>query len=516
MYLTQTLHRALQQAPDRPMTVCGDRTRTARQVADRVARLAGAMRDLGVGAGDRVGMLSLNSDRYHEFLLASWWAGAVAHPINTRWSPAEITYALEDSGTEVLFVDDSFAGIVPELPGIRAVVHCGDGPAPSGMLGYEDLMETSTAVEDLRRGDDAVAALLYTGGTTGFPKGVMVTHRGLLTSAMGALNVSRAYEPGGSTLVAAPMFHVTALAGSTAQSLVGGTQVFVPRFDAADVLRLIDRHRITTLPLVPTMIQLLCEHPDAATTDVSSVRTIGYGASPMSEAVLRQAMRTFPHAGFNQGYGMTETAMITVLSREDHAVGGPRLRSAGRATPHAEVRIVAPSGEEVPRGTVGEIVTRGDHVMAGYWNKPEETAAAVRDGWLHTGDLGCMDSEGYVYIVDRIKDMIISGGENVYSTEVENALVRHPAVAGCAVIGVPDQRWGERVHALIVLRRGATATAEDIRSHTKTLIAGYKAPRTVDFVDTIPMTAAGKIAKQEIRERYCATTANSLLTSQFS
>ncbi len=274
-----------------------------------------------------------------------------------------------------------------------------------------------------------------------------LTHRGMLTAAMGALNVSRAYEAGGCTLVAAPMFHVAALAGCTAQSLVGGTQVFVPRFDAGEVLRLIDRHRIISLPLVSTMIQMLCEHPDATTTDVSSVRTISYGAAPMPEAVLTQAMRTFPQSGFNQAYGMTEAPMITVLTREDHAAGGAPLRSAGRAAPHAEVRIVNPSGQVAQRGAVGEIVTRGDFVMAGYWNKPGETATALRDGWLHTGDLGYMDEEGYIYIVDRIKDMIITGGENVYSSEVENALASHPAIEGCAVIGLPDQQWGERVHA---------------------------------------------------------------------
>ncbi|KXF50705.1 fatty-acid--CoA ligase [Rhodococcus sp. SC4] len=500
MYLTQMLHRALQQRPDRPMTICGDRVHTTTEVVDRVARLAGALRGLGIGEGDRVGMLSLNSDRYYEFLFASWWTGAVAHPINTRWSSTEINYALDDSGTDVLLVDDTFASTMAELPGVETVVYCGDGPTPSGMLDYEEMIDTATPVEDLRHGNDAVAALLYTGGTTGFPKGVMITHRGLSISAIGTQAVSGNYERGGTTLVATPMFHVAALGGCLSQTSIGGTVVLAPRFEAGEILRTIQRCSVTTTTLPPTMIQTLCEHPEMVATDTSRVRGIIYGASPISESTLTGVMRAFPRAGFAQGYGMTETAMISVLSRADHAQGGPRLRSAGRATPHAEVRIADPAGNELPRGQVGEIVTRGDHIMAGYWNKPELTAQAIQDGWFRTGDLGSMDEDGYIYLVDRLKDMIITGGENVYSTEVENALASHPAVEGCAVIGIPDPRWGERVHALIVLRPGMPATAGEIRSHVKDLIAGYKAPRSVDFLDSLPMTAAGKIDKRRLRE----------------
>jgi acyl-CoA synthetase (AMP-forming)/AMP-acid ligase II len=249
------------------------------------------------------------------------------------------------------------------------------------------------------------------------------------------------------------------------------------------------------------MIQMLIDHPAVGEHDLSSVECIMYGASPIPQAVLERAMKVFPGASFTQAYGMTEVAPVaTLLGPADHAAG--LLRSGGRAAPHSEVRIVDPDDNEVPRGTVGEIVVRGDHIMLGYWNKPEETAAAVRDGWMHTGDGGYMDERGYVYVVDRLKDMIVSGGENVYSAEVENAVAAHPNVAACAVIGVPDQEWGERVHAVIVCVPGTTVAAEEIREHTKTLIAGYKAPRSIEVVDTLPVSGAGKILKRELRKQY--------------
>jgi acyl-CoA synthetase (AMP-forming)/AMP-acid ligase II len=267
-------------------------------------------------------------------------------------------------------------------------------------------------------------------------------------------------------------------------------------------MKAIADHQVTDALLVPTMIQILVDDPNVGDSDLSSLVHLVYGASPISEAVLERARKVFPAAGFTQGYGMTELSPgATLLTPADH--DNPALhRSAGRAAPHVEVRIVDPNDKEVARGEVGEIVVRGDNVMLGYWNRPEDTAAAVRDGWMHTGDGGRMDENGYVFIVDRIKDMIITGGENVYSAEVENALAGHPAVAACAVIGVPDPGWGERVHAVVVLLPGQQATAEDIRAHCKALIAGYKAPRSVDFVDALPMSGAGKILKRDLRERY--------------
>ncbi|MFF8955416.1 long-chain fatty acid--CoA ligase [Streptomyces sp. NPDC014894] len=504
MYLTQSLHRALQQFPDRPMTVCGDRVRTTREVVERVARLASALRGLGVRTGDRVGMLALNSDRCHEFLFACWWTGAVAHPVNTRWSEREIAYAVQDSGTGVLLVDDACAPLVPGLrehcPGLRTLVHCGDGPAPEdGMVGYEELIADSDPAPDARLGGDTVGLLLYTGGTTGLPKGVMITHQGLITSLHGSILSNEAVERGGVTLLTVPMFHIAGLCGWYAQTMMGGTDVFLPSFTPEDFLEAVRRHRVTTTILVPVMVQSICEHPRFGSYDLTSLETVTYGGAGSPESLLRLAMESFPGARFTQGYGMTETGVLTMLTHEDHLAGGPRLRSAGRATPTTELAVVDPAGRPLPPGEIGEIVTR-NRLMTGYWNKPEQTARALDDGWTHTGDAGRLDRDGYLYIVDRLKDMIVTGGENVYSAEVENALAAHPAVAACAVIGVPDRRWGERVHAVVTLRPGHTTTPDELRTHTRTLIARYKTPRTIDITDTLPRTAAGKILKRQLRD----------------
>jgi acyl-CoA synthetase (AMP-forming)/AMP-acid ligase II len=506
MYLTQGLHRSVQQTPDATMTVFGDRRRTYREVAERVARLAGALRGLGVRDGDRVAMLGLNSDRYHEYLLAVPWANGVLNPVNTRWNPAEMAYSFKDSDTRVLFVDDSFASMVPAIAEagseLTTVIHAGDGPLPDGALSYEELIAASEPIEDARRGGDALAGLFYTGGTTGFPKGVMLSHANLLTSAYGVAASGFSFQPGSIYLHAAPMFHLADLMAWNAELLQGGRHVFIPSFEPVAVMQAIERHAVTDALLVPTMIQMLVDHPDISRYDLSSLRAVFYAASPMPQAVLERAMKAFPNAEFTQGYGMTELSPIaTLLSPADHRQTH-LLRAAGRAAPNAEVRIVDPAGKEVPRGTAGEIVVRGGHVMLGYWNKPEETAAAIRDGWMHTGDGAWMDDEGYVYIADRIKDMIVTGGENVYSAEVENAIAQHPSVASCAVIGVPDADWGERVHAVVVLKPGCQATAREIREHAKGRIAGYKCPRSVDFVEALPLSGAGKVLKRELRKRY--------------
>jgi acyl-CoA synthetase (AMP-forming)/AMP-acid ligase II len=506
VYLTQGLHRALQQRPEAVMTVFGDRTRTFAEVADRVARLAGALRAHGVAPGDRVAMLALNSDRFSEYLLAVPWADAVLNPVNIRWSPVEIAYSLRDSDTRVLLVDDTFAGVLPALraaaPDLRTVIHAGDGPTPEGALSYEDLVAGHDPVPDARRGGDALAGLFYTGGTTGSPKGVMLSHANLMVSAMGILATGYLFGPGTRCLHAAPMFHLADLAAWNATTTALGTHVIVPAFEPVAVMEAVAAHGATDALLVPVMIQLLIDHPRITEHDLTSLRSILYGASPIAQGVLERAMKAFPNASFTQAYGMTELSPVaTLLSPDDHR-RTDRLRAAGQAAPHSEVRIVDPEGGEVPRGTVGEITARGGHVMLGYWNQPEATAAAVREGWMHTGDGGFMDEQGYVFVVDRIKDMIVSGGENVYSAEVESALSRHPAVATCAVIGVPDDEWGERVHAVVVLRPGETTTAEDLREHAKTLIAGYKAPRSAEFVEALPVSAAGKVLKRELRAPY--------------
>jgi acyl-CoA synthetase (AMP-forming)/AMP-acid ligase II len=267
-------------------------------------------------------------------------------------------------------------------------------------------------------------------------------------------------------------------------------------------MQAVEKHRINTMLLVPTMIQMLVDHPEVGNYDLTCLEQLYYGAAPTSEALLERSRRILPGTRFVQGYGMTETAAIVSLLDDDDHNDPTRRRSAGRAAPHASVKIVDADGNEVPRGTVGEITIAGGHVMLGYWNKPEETAAALRDGWMYTGDGGYMDERGYIFIADRIKDMIISGGENVYSTEVEGAVASHPAIAQVAVIGVPDADWGERVHAVISLVPGAELTIEELRDHCRSQIAGYKCPRSLDVVTEFPISGAGKILKRELRARY--------------
>jgi len=505
MYLTQGLHRALQQTPDLPATIFEDRTRTWRECADRVARFASALLGLGVQAGDRVGILAQNCDVYHEFLLAVPWADAVLVPVNTRWSAAEIAFSLRDCDTEVLLVDDTFAGLVDRLREqctLRTVIHTGSGEAPSGSLDLEELIAGHDPVPDARRSGDSLAGIYYTGGTTGQPKGVMLSHTNMLTSALGSAATGTFLVPGGRLLHAAPMFHLADGAAWAARNAMGGTHVMVGAFTPAGVAGVIERHQVTDSLLVPTMIQMLVDSPDTADADLSSLRSLVYGASPISESVLQRAVKRMPDTRFTQAYGMTELSpCATILTPEDHE-DSTLLRSAGRAAPHCEIRIVDENDQDVPVRTPGQVIARGGNVMIGYWNREEETREALRGGWMHTGDGGYLDERGYLFIVDRIKDMIVSGGENVYSVEVENALAKHPSVASCAVIGVPDPDWGERVHAVVVLAPGEEPTPEGLREFVKEHIAGYKAPRTVEFVDALPLSGAGKILKRELRERY--------------
>jgi acyl-CoA synthetase (AMP-forming)/AMP-acid ligase II len=294
---------------------------------------------------------------------------------------------------------------------------------------------------------------------------------------------------------------------------LGGTHVFVPRFSPATVARAIEQYRITDTILVPTMIRMLVDSPEAADADLSSLRRLLYGGSPMPLGLLRRAMDRLPGVAFAQSYAMTEMSpLMTLLTDADHHVEGLQ-GSGGRALPHVDVRIADQQGNDVPAGVAGEILARGNGQMLGYWNRPEETAAALRDGWMHTGDIGYLNSDGYLFVVDRSKDMIITGGENVYSTEVENALETHPAVGACAVIGLPDQAWGERVHAVVVLTDGASATVDELKSHARALIAGYKVPRTIDFSSSLPLSGPGKVLKRQLRDEYAAGGGSSRLRS---
>lgn len=512
MYLTQALHRAAATTPDAVATICGGRSHSWAQVRDRVARFAGALRDLGVGPGDRVAVLSMNSDRYFELYFAVAWAGAVILPMNTRWSVPEHVYSIEDAGATILVLDDAFletgraVGDICEA--IAHVIHAGDGPTPAGLKSYEAMIAGASPASDADHGGDDLAGIFYTGGTTGFPKGVMLSHQNLWTGAL-CVGAGIGYNSSVRYLHAAPMFHLADVGLGNATSIFGGSHVFMPGFEPAELLRLIEAHKVTHTLLVPTMIRMLLDSPEFGKHDISSWKGILYGASPMAEALLTEALKRLPSVAFTQGYGQTELApLATLLGPEWHVFEGPRagkLRSAGRPGICVELRIVDAEGCELPRGQVGEITVRGPNAMRGYWNKPEQTAATLVDDWVRTGDGGYLDEDGFLFVVDRVKDMIVSGGENVYSAEVENALMQHPGVGECAVIGVPDERWGERVHAIVVPRAGQALSADDLMQHSKTLIAGYKCPRSVDVrQEALPKSGAGKILKSDLRKPYWA------------
>ena len=512
MYLTQSLKRAVQVDGDGLATVCAGRERTWSETGTRIAKLAGALRGLGLQDGKRAAILALNSDRYFEYFYAVPWAGGVFVPINTRLAPPEIAFWLNDSGSEILFVDDAFlaplAALEGQLETVRQVIYLGDGGTPEGMVDYERILAAAAPVEDALRGYDDLAGLFYTGGTTGRAKGVMLSHRNLVCNA---LNVIPAldFKQGAKWLHAAPMFHIADGVAVFGMTMVAGRHVFIPSFTPEASLEAIQQHRITNGLFVPTMVNMLVNHPDIGAYDLSSLKSIVYGASPMPEAVVLKAMEVMPDCDFSHAYGQTECApLVTMTGPEYHVLEGPnagKYKSAGRAVLGVEVRIVDQDDNEVPRGTVGEICVRGPNVMLGYWNQPELTAATVRDGWMYSGDGGYMAEDGFVYVVDRMKDMIISGGENVYSAEVENAVYQHPAVAECAVIGIPDQRWGEAVHAIVRLKDGAAASAEQLIGHCHTLIAGFNCPRSVAFrAQPLPLSGAGKILKTELRQPYWA------------
>jgi long-chain acyl-CoA synthetase len=431
--------------------VFGDRRRSWRGIGERVPRLAAGLRSLGANIGDRVAILSLNSDRYLELYLAPAWAGAVVVPLNIRWSPLENEDAMRDCRANVLFVDKAFAAtgaaLAKALPGLK-LVYADDGDVPAGTDSYEALLARSAPLPDAMRSAADLAGIFYTGGTTGRSKGVMLSHGNLMANALNA--PGEGLWPATSTyLHAAPMFHLANGAAMFSLLLSGGVNVIIKAFSPEAVMEAIQRNRVSEVLLVPTMIQMVVDHPAFGSHDLSSLKRIAYGASPISEALLDRATAPLPNVQFTQAYGMTELSPIaTLLHWKEHVGEGRtkgRHRAAGRATLGCEVRTVDPNDQPVPRGTVGEIVVRGDNVMMGYWERPEETARAIVDGWMHTGDGGYMDDDGFVYVVDRVKDMIISGGENIYSTEVENVVARHPAVAQCAVVGVPSEEWGEQV-----------------------------------------------------------------------
>ena len=513
MHLTSGLHRSVQKHPDKTATVTGQRRQTFRQLAQRVAQTAGALQALGLQPGDRLSVLAQNSDRMMTLLLAGWWAGLVVNPVNTRWTSAEVAYALRDCAASALAVDDaliSVAQAMDALPDLRCKLFMGDTAhgtevaTPAGYQNLEALVQAATAVEDVRSPTDALAAIVYTGGTTGFPKGVMLSHGNFWASLVGRM-AEIPNPPHYVTLLTSPLFHVAGLGRMLGQTLVGGTCVTVPVFQPRLVVETMAREGVSDLVIVPSMLQMLLNTEGFSPQHLPRLERILWGAAPITLPLLERGLAAFPQVQFVHAYGMTETAAsvsVLQIARDPAFLASQRIRSAGMAGLSSEIRIADALGQEVMPGTPGEILIRGPMVMQGYWGRPEETAKTLQGGWLHTGDVGTMDEGGFLYVVDRIKDMVITGGENVYPAEVENALSSHPAVAACAVIGVPHEKWGELVHAVVVLQPGAQASDSELSAHCHKRISGFKCPKTYEFRAQLPLTAAGKVLKTELRQSW--------------
>ena len=486
------LERALATASGSCAVVCEGNRRTYAELGTRCRRLAWALRALGLVPGDRVGVIGLNSDRYLELYLGVPAAGLVLVPVNSRLAPAEMRAILADAGVSVLFADADYPGAadvkqVLTLPG-----------------DYEELI-AAAGEADLGDGvaEDDLAALFYTSGTTGAAKGAMHTHRTLVASALHFM-ATWPFDRKTRWLVASPMFHTGGIIGTLATVWAGGTHVIMPRFDPDLAVDLIEREAVTHTLLVPTMLAAAADAQLARPRDVSTLRYLSHGASPISAETLRKARRAFPGAELLHVYGTTEaTPITTLLPHEELILDTPRVRSCGQPAVGVEVRIIDDEGQDVPPGQVGNILVRSASVMAGYWGKPEATAEVMRGEWYLTGDLGYRDDESYLFLVDRAKDMIVSGGENIYSTEVEDALASHRAAGEVAVFGVPDPRWGESVYAVVSVRQ--PVTAEELVAHCRQRIAGFKVPRHVELRSgPLPKSAAGKILKRELREPHWA------------
>ena len=488
------MYRALQVVPDQIAVIDGDQQLSYRELSRRMARLVAAVSAAGLRRGDRIALLMANGHRYIETYLALPAAGFVIVPLNARLADAELEYICSDAGVRMLITDRPTGS----LDGLAEhIVRVPDA--------YEQFIG-AIAGDELFVGDPAtapgdIAGLFYTGGTTGPAKGVMLTHQNLLANMWNTLT-SCGLTPEDRYLVMAPMFHAAGTIAVLGCVALGATQVTVPAFDAALVLDTIEHERITTTLAVPTMLVAICEEQAQRPRDTSSLRLMTHGASPVAVETLKRTRALFATTDLTHLYGATELApLATAFIGEQHHLDGPRARSCGQPVVGCRVEVVDEQGRILPHGEVGEVVVQGDNVMLGYWNKPDETARALRDGWYHSGDLGSFDANGFLYLVDRAKDMIVSGGENVYSSEVEQALMTHPGVLECAVYAIPDDVWGEAVAASVVLR--SPVEVEELQQHCRTLIAGFKVPKRIDVVDgALPKSAAGKILKRELREPF--------------
>ena len=501
--------------PARPAIVCksSNQTSTYGELNATVNRLAQALMGAGVNKGDRVSIVQPNSLQYIEVFFAVMKAGAVFVPLDYRLTPKEQVFLLKDSGASTLVLGENYLSLADiaraEVGSVKNFIHLGAGD--KHIPGYDELVSQYPPIEpviDVNESD--LAMLLYTSGTTGSPKGVMMTHKNLVAAMM---NIMKALPVTADdvTLHTSPFSHIAAVWPLLTHCYAGGANVILERFIPEAVVEAIQENGVTTWNSVPTMILRLVEYLQLQKSELPSLRWVGYGASPMPTNVLRQAIHLLGNI-FVQVYGTTETYIATALPQEDHVLDGPeekvkRLGSCGRPISGCEVRVVSDQGQDVVPGEVGEIIVKGDSVTHGYWNLPKETAKSIRQGWFYTGDLATVDDQGYIYIIDRKKEIIISGGENIAPKEIENVIYGHPVVFEVAVIGIPDEKWGEAVKAIVVLRQSKKATEEEIISYCRQNLARFKVPKSVEFTNSLPKTASGKIARKELKEQYRLSTA---------
>ncbi|MFC2018481.1 class I adenylate-forming enzyme family protein [Chloroflexota bacterium] len=501
--------------PDHTAIIFEEKRYTFSQLSERINRLANALLGRGVEPGDRVAVLQVNTSQIAETYFACARVGAIWVPLNFRAKGDELTYMLNTAEVNTLFLGERYVGLVESIrPGLNSVKNFISLDCPrEGMLDYEGILADSSAEEVFTEvDDDDTTILMYTAGTTGFPKGVMLSHNSF------ALYVLENVTPASPELeerniLTVPMYHIAGVQAVMAAVYGGRTLIIQRQFEAKSWMELVETEKANRAMMVPTMLKQLMDHPDFGKYDLSSLRVITYGAAPMPFEVIKKAVEVFPGVGFINAFGQTETAAtITTLGPEDHVIEGTdeekekklkRLGSIGRPMDDVEMNIVDEAGKDLPAGEVGEIVARGPRVMTGYWKDDEKTDKTIdKDGWVHTGDMAYRDEDGYFFLAGRSKDMIIRAGENISPEEVEVAVRTHHGVDEVAVIGVPDEEWGEQVRAVVVLKKGEAATPEEIMEYCRERLASYKRPRSVVFVDELPRNTMGKVLKRVLREKY--------------